>query len=160
MIICYFDGACEPVNPGGTASWGAVAYRGRRTSRLWEGYGVYEPETPGATSNNVAEYRGFLAVLNWLSGNWEEWGEPATICGDSKLVVEQMLGRWRIKDGLYLPHAEEARSLLGMFSQKPAIQWVPRDQNGEADRLSKLALEEIGVRSTNWSIRKTRRRRP
>ena|ERR1700722_416634 len=158
MIVCYFDGACGPVNPGGTASWGAVAYRlapkrrgvappPRTAILLWQGHGVYDPPVPGETSNNVAEYLGFLAVLNWLSGNWEQWTEPAVVRGDSKLVIEQMSGRWMIKSGLYRPHAVEARSMLATFSRPPTLQWVPREENVEADRLSKLALDEICVRS-------------
>jgi len=65
MYAAYFDGACEP-NPGGTATYGAVILHDR--DRVWACSEVFCPE-PGRerqTSNNVAEYSGFLAVLRWF----------------------------------------------------------------------------------------------
>ena len=66
MIKAYFDGCCEPVNPGGTASYGAVIFKGAK--RIWECSEVFYP-TLGKekeTSNNVAEYCGFIAILEHL----------------------------------------------------------------------------------------------
>jgi ribonuclease HI len=60
--IAYFDGACEPVNPGGTASYGAVIIEDDET--IWECSEVYGQGK--LMSNNVAEYAGFIAVLEWF----------------------------------------------------------------------------------------------
>lgn len=154
MLICYFDGACEPINPGGTASYGVVVFRGvggipDYKTRLWEDYAVCQES---GTSNNVAEYAGFNAALDWFL-NWEGTREPTIIRGDSKLVIEQMNGHWQIRNGLYKPLALICREKLKEFVTKPAIEWIPREKNTEADRLSKKALEEIGIKPRNWKSR-------
>jgi ribonuclease HI len=53
VYIAYFDGACEPVNPGGTASFGAVIFEDDR--QIWECSDLYQPPEGHQTSNNVAE---------------------------------------------------------------------------------------------------------
>jgi ribonuclease HI len=64
-ILAFFDGACEPVNPGGTASYGLVVFDGAK--RIFEDSRIVEPLTGRAwdTSNNLAEYAGFNAALNF-----------------------------------------------------------------------------------------------
>jgi hypothetical protein len=61
------------------------------------------------------------------------------------LVIEQMSGRWRILKGAYVPLALRAKQLLMAFSPKPTLLWIPRDQNGIADELSKAKLKKAGV---------------
>lgn len=63
----------------------------------------------------------------------------------AKLVVEQMSGRWRMKAGRYIDHAKRSQQLLAMFRGKINIRWVPREQNGRADELSKSSLEKNNV---------------
>src|SRR5262249_35052463 len=61
--VAYFDGACGPVNPGGTVAYGAVIVQ--EGQYIWECSELFQPE-PGkerATSNNLAEYCGLIAVL-------------------------------------------------------------------------------------------------
>ncbi len=142
-IECYWDGCCEPVNPGGTAAYGAVIFVNGR--RRWETSKVFKPK-PGRekeTSNNVAEYLGFIAILDYLISQ-QLTKVPIVVSGDSRLVVEQMFGRWRIKRGLYVPHAHRAKRLLKQF---PNIvgRWIPRDENDIADELSKRELKRAGV---------------
>jgi ribonuclease HI len=141
LIEAWFDGACEPVNPGGTSSYGAVVMQDG--TALWQHAAVHSGPGPGST-NNVAEYAGLIAVLEYLiAGGFD--GESITVRGDSKLVIEQMSGRWRIRDGGYVPLAMQARALLAQFRNRPMMVWVPREQNGIADQLSKAALAEVGV---------------
>lgn len=143
-IVCYFDGCCEPVNPGGTASYGAVVFiDGVRT---WDCSEIFYPQKgkEKETSNNVAEYSGFLAILNYLSANSLD-KENITIHGDSKLVIEQMLGNWRMKKGFYIPVALAAKEKLKSFKKTPHLAWIPREENDIADELSKAELIKAGV---------------
>src|SRR6185437_8524734 len=94
-IKAYFDGCCEPVNPGGTASFGAVVFISDK--RAWECSKIFYP-TKGKekeTSNNVAEYCGFISILEYLLEN-QLHNENIEIFGDSKLVIEQMKGKWKM----------------------------------------------------------------
>lgn len=144
-ITCYFDGCCEPVNPGGTASYGAVIFIDN--NRIWESSKIFHPQKgkEKETSNNVAEYSGFIAILDYLLENDLTKG-VVKIYGDSKLVIEQMSGRWRIKQGFYVPLALEAQKKLVQFKNWPFLQWIPREQNNIADELSKCVLLKAGVR--------------
>ncbi len=68
-------------------------------------------------------------------------GEKLICCGDSKLVVNQMSGRWRAKEGLYLKYYHETKSLVQQFADI-TFEWIPREQNGIADELSKQSMIE------------------
>lgn len=83
----YFDGACEPDNPGGTGGWGFVLFAGDG-SKLAEEYGVLRSKP--TMTNNVAEY----TAAGMAVKRYKESGRPGPLLlhGDSKLVVEQMLG--------------------------------------------------------------------
>ncbi len=141
MIEAYFDGCCEPVNPGGTAAYGAVIFI--NGVKVWQGSQIFLPAS-GQTSNNIAEYSGFKAILEYLLTNGLN-NEPIEIRGDSNLVIQQMFGSWRIKQGIYVPLALECRSLLEKFSQIKG-RWIPREENTFADELSKKRLLEAGVK--------------
>jgi ribonuclease HI len=144
MIEAYFDGCCEPVNPGGTASYGAVIFVDGE--RVWECSELFVPVhgKEKHTSNNVAEYSGFLSILEWLLANNLD-AMPARIHGDSKLVIEQMLGNWRMKKGFYIPVAKKAKETLKKFRKQPKLIWIPREKNDIADELSKAELKKAGV---------------
>jgi ribonuclease HI len=134
VIVCHFDGACDP-NPNGRASFGAIVRRGGRT--LWRAAEPV-PNRGAGTSCNLAEYAGLVAVLRYLLAAGLS-DERIVVIGDSQLVIRQMFGNWRIKRGCYTALAREAQNLLIQF---PRIEgkWVPRDRNGVADALSKAAL--------------------
>jgi ribonuclease HI len=144
-LAAYFDGACEPVNPGGTASYGAVAFIDGK--RVWECSKIVCPPRGDEhkTSNNLAEYAGFVAVLEWLL-ELQLDNEETTIHGDSMLVIEQMSGRWRIKNGIYVETAMNAKELLAKFRRQPFLAWIPRELNMIADDLSKAELEKAGIK--------------
>ena len=100
--IAYFDGACEPVNPGGTAAYGAVIVQ--EGQHIWECSELFYPEQgkERETSNNLAEYCGLIAILKHLIHIGAQH-DPIMVYGDSNLVIQQMFGHWKIKAGIYVP---------------------------------------------------------
>ena len=145
MVEAYFDGACEPFNPGGTAAFGAVVFKDGQ--RIFERSEIFRPP-PGKeaeTSNNVAEYLGLIAALDYLRQQGMT-GEYITIKGDSMLVIKQMQGQWRIKKGFYVPLAIDAKHMLSNFPNV-RFEWIPREQNELADELSKRELKTNGIGS-------------
>jgi ribonuclease HI len=132
--LAWFDGACKPVNPGGTASFGVVIKSGDGPVLLRD-HGVVG--SGKAMSNNVAEYAGAHRILEYLSTCPPE---KAVIRGDAQLIVNQLEGKWRIKKGMYLPIAIETKELLAHLrglGWQINLCWVPREQNEECDALSK-----------------------
>ena len=141
-VIAYFDGCCEPINPGGHAAYGAaVLIDGERVFEASE----YVGHGPGM-SNNVAEYSGAIAVLQHLIDrpDFNQRNQLVTIRGDSKLVVMQLTKQWKVKRGLYVPFYYQAASLFAQFGVCK-LEWIPREQNGIADELSKRVLKERRV---------------
>lgn len=132
-IELYFDGSCEPVNPGGTMGFGTLIKR--------DGVRIFENSeavaaAPGNT-NNIAEYRAMIIGLQWLIDN-ELNDAPVAVFGDSNLVIQQMAGNWRAKGGKYYPFYVKAKALREHFSDI-SFTWIPRAENVECDELSRSA---------------------
>jgi ribonuclease HI len=132
--LACFDGACEPVNPGGTASFGVIVKDDDGTVLLRE-HGLVGKGK--AMSNNVAEYAGVLHILKYLSSR-----PPGRVMiyGDSNLVINQLSGKWRVRKGLYLSIAMETKELLAhlrWLGSQINFCWIPREQNEECEALSK-----------------------
>jgi broad specificity phosphatase PhoE/ribonuclease HI len=135
-IIIEADGGSRG-NPG-PASYGALV-RDADTGRILAQRG----ETIGIATNNVAEYSGLIAGLEMAREHAPDATE-VEVRMDSKLVIEQMAGRWKIKHASMRPLAVEAQGLVppgGVIWT-----WVPREQNAAADALANAALddEEVG----------------
>lgn len=139
----WIDGACEPVNPGGTASYGIVV---KHHEEILFSESKIVGEGP-AMSNNVAEYSGLIAFLEWYIPNKARFNtkQRPVIYSDSRLLIKQMSNEWRAKKGLYLPYYNRARNLIRQNNLSLSFRWVPREQNEEADTLSKEALVEAGI---------------
>lgn len=138
--IAWFDGACEP-NPGGHASYGvAVHVDGKVALSVGEYVGLGE----GMTSN-VAEYCGVARVLRFVA-TIEGAGE---IRGDSKLVMDQLTGRWKVKKGLYVPYFKAAAELLAGVRDRVRLVWIPREQNAFCDGLAGQVLAGRGVQASS-----------
>ena len=139
----WIDGACEPINPGGTASYGVVVkHQGKVLFSECKVIG----EGP-AMSNNVAEYSGLIAFLEWyipLKAGFNTKRRPV-IYSDSRLLINQMDGEWRALRGLYLPYYKKAKNLIRQNNLDLSFWWVPREQNEEADALSKESLIKAGI---------------
>ena len=93
-------------------------------------------ESIGVATNNVAEYRGLIAGLELAAELAPE--AEIEVRMDSKLVVEQMAGNWKIKHPSMKPLAAEANRLAPTGT---TYTWVPRAENAHADRLANLALD-------------------
>lgn len=96
-------------------------------------------------SNNVAEYLAFKSILEWLAKNFDNKKHSARIqiWGDSKLVIMQMTGVWKMKAGYYIPIANESRQILKQLERwglSFQIAWHGRELNAYADELSKAEL--------------------
>ncbi|MFD3707098.1 bifunctional RNase H/acid phosphatase [Nocardia sp. NPDC058658] len=130
-VIVEADGGSRG-NPG-PAGYGAVVFAADHVRVLAE-----RKEYIGVATNNVAEYRGLLAGL---AASAELGARVVTVRMDSKLVVEQMSGRWKIKHASMIPLAEQARALVAGFD-RVSFTWIPRAQNSHADRLANEAMDD------------------
>ena len=143
MIEAYFDGACEPKNPGGTAAYGIVILNNGQ--RIFEASKLFIPQKgrEHETSNNIGEYSGFKAILDYLIAN-DLTKSQIIVYGDSKLVIEQMFGTWKINSGYYVSIARTCKAMIKQFPYLTG-KWIPREKNFLADELSKAVLRNAGV---------------
>ena len=95
----------------------------------------------GVQTNNVAEY---TAVVRAVSLARELGAREVVMLLDSKLIVEQLAGRWRVKDVKLIPLWEEARRTLRGFDRWSATH-VPRAQNSLADALCNEAIDRVAA---------------
>jgi len=132
MITAYFDGGARS-NPGPA------------------GYGVYIVDDAGTVlaelhgslgiaTNNVAEYNGLLAALQWAIDNNVT---AITVKGDSLLIIEQMRGNYKVKNEGLKPLHMKARMLV-MQIGNVKFEHVPRELNKDADRLSNVGMDGNG----------------
>ncbi|MGA9375289.1 MAG: bifunctional RNase H/acid phosphatase [Mycobacterium sp.] len=131
-VIIEADGGSRG-NPG-PAGYGAVVYSADRSAVLAE-----RKESIGRATNNVAEYRGLIAGL---TAAVELDATEVVVLMDSKLVVEQMSGRWRVKHPDLLELNREAAQLARQFGQIE-FGWIPRARNLYADRLANEAMDAV-----------------
>ncbi|HEX7264235.1 MAG TPA: ribonuclease HI family protein [Candidatus Dormibacteraeota bacterium] len=93
----------------------------------------------GEATNNQAEYHalidGLNAVIDWKPDRLE-------VYLDSKLVVEQVNGKWRVKEPDLKELHRRAKELLDQFGDKASVRHVPREENRGADKLVNMALDE------------------
>lgn len=133
-VIVEADGGSRG-NPG-PAGYGAVVFDAGHSRILAE-----RMEYLGVATNNVAEYRGLIAGLEAAA---ELGAREVTVRMDSKLVVEQMSGRWKVKHAAMIPLADRAKRLVAGFD-RVSFQWIPRAENSHADRLANLAMDDGGL---------------
>ena len=130
-LVIFADGGSRG-NPG-IAGSGTAVYNEDRSQLLKEtAYVVGQKST-----NNVAEYHG---LLRGLEAAVELGADEVEFYMDSKLVVEQMNGRWKIKHPDMQKLAIEARRLLNQIPRF-SLEWVPRAKNSVADELSNVAMD-------------------
>jgi probable phosphoglycerate mutase len=117
-------------NPGPAGYGSVITENGKIIAELYDFIGI--------ATNNVAEYAGLIAGLTAI----HEIDPLATIDVkmDSKLVVEQMSGRWQIKHADMRVMAQDARAAHN--PSQVSYTWIPRDENSHADRLANKALDQ------------------
>lgn len=135
-LVVEADGGSRG-NPG-VAGYGALV-------RTFEGDLLAERAAPlGTASNNVAEYSGLIAGLQAVLDLGLASGARVEVRMDSKLVVEQMTGRWKIKHADMRRLAQEARDLAGHIRAAGGsvdYAWIPRVENAAADALSNDGMD-------------------
>jgi ribonuclease HI len=133
-IVVYCDGGSRG-NPGPSAI-GAVVLDPtsdppRRLATVSESIGI--------TTNNVAEYRALIAGLEAAA---PYRARLVRVRADSKLVVEQVKGAWKVKQPHLRPLLDRARALLAAYADVD-VQHVPRALNADADALVNAALDAL-----------------
>ena len=136
-VVVEADGGSRG-NPG-PAGYGAVVRAATTGAVLAE-----RKDYLGEATNNVAEYSGLIAGLK---AALEVGATDVEVRMDSKLVVEQMSGRWQVKHAAMRPLAREANELRTQFDAV-SFEWVPRAQNAHADRLANEAMD-AGLAASN-----------
>ncbi|MHA7264747.1 reverse transcriptase-like protein [Arthrobacter sp. TMN-37] len=141
LLIVEADGGSRG-NPG-HAGYGALVRDPKTGAILVEKAGYI-----GKASNNVAEYSGLVAGLELA----HEINPVSRIHVkmDSKLVVEQMSGRWQIKHADMRTLAARARKIVD--PRRVTYEWIPRERNKDADRLSNEAMD-AGMAGVPWKPR-------
>jgi ribonuclease H / adenosylcobalamin/alpha-ribazole phosphatase len=129
-VVVEADGGSRG-NPG-SAGFGAVVWSAERDTVLAE-----RKAAIGTATNNVAEYRGLIAGLEAAA---DVGATEVAVSMDSKLVIEQMTGRWRVKHPDMVPLHERASRLAAGFD-RVTYAWIPRAKNSHADRLANEAMD-------------------
>lgn len=129
-IVAYIDGGARG-NPG-PAGYGVRIEQmdGTLVEELCESIGI--------ATNNVAEYRGLLAALEWARAHG---GHRVHVRSDSLLLVQQMLGHYKVKHPGLQPLYAKAR-LLAHELGRVTFEHVRRESNTHADRLANAAMDE------------------
>ncbi|MET7709296.1 bifunctional RNase H/acid phosphatase [Micromonospora sp. NPDC005413] len=135
VVVIEADGGSRG-NPG-PAGYGAVVRDPETGEVLGE-----RSESLGTATNNVAEYQGLIAGLTAAA---ELGAAEVDVRMDSKLVVEQMSGRWQIKHPGLRPLAAQAAGLVGRFTAV-RFTWIPREHNRHADALANAAMDAAAGR--------------
>jgi broad specificity phosphatase PhoE/ribonuclease HI len=139
-VIVEADGGSRG-NPG-PAGFGSVVWSADHATVLAE-----VKDAIGTATNNVAEYRGLIAGLTEAAHVGASEVEARL---DSKLVVEQMSGRWKVKHPDLAVLHSEARRLAAGF-ERVSFTWVPRENNKHADRLANEAMDAASPTPAAWT---------
>ena len=128
--VAYIDGGARG-NPG-PAGYGVRVERpdGTLVDEFRESIGI--------ATNNVAEYRGLLAALEWARAHH---CRQVRVRSDSLLLVQQMLGNYKVRNPGLQPLHARARLLVHEIG-RVAFEHVPRESNTHADRLANAAMDE------------------
>jgi ribonuclease HI len=129
VITAYFDGGARG-NPG-PAGYGVHIVDDAGTV-LSEQHGSL-----GIATNNVAEYRGLIAALQWAV---EHGVTQLSVKGDSQLIIEQMRGNYKVKHEGLKPLYLQARMLVMQIGDVK-FEHVRREDNKDADRLSNAGMD-------------------
>ena len=135
LMEIYFDGLCQPINPGGIACYAFVVKSYGKT--IYSDYGLATEPFSRDSTNNVAEYTGLAKALEWLVEN-NLISDKVEINSDSQLIVNHLRGLYKVKAKRIIPLYQKLLVLKSKFHDLQ-IHWVPREENKEADMLTNEA---------------------
>jgi ribonuclease HI len=125
----YFDGGARPKNPG-HAAFACVVTVEKRHDQM--------SRYIGYRTNNEAEYFGLIVGMKFA---YDLGVKSIDIYSDSKLVVNQVLGEWQVKQETLRPLVKDARDLLQtLYGEDASLNWVKRLDNTVADQLCTAAI--------------------
>ncbi len=127
MTTAYFDGASRG-NPGESAAGACIV--GDDGKIIWE---CARPL--GSGTNNEAEYHALIMLLEEIACRGLK---NVIVRGDSRLVVSQVTGKWKVREERLRPLAERAMELAKISAAR--LEWIPREKNAMADALSNKAF--------------------
>jgi ribonuclease HI len=154
-LLLYVDGGCEPKNPGGVATAGWAIFDPKNPTMPLAEEGRVAEDGGKIATNNLGEYSALCFALRWLTQ--QGWRGELTVKTDSKLLVEQVNGRWKVKaehlavlctkvwtymDSLDLFRVTESEPLPPEGKFACYILWIPRELNEHANELCRLAYKE------------------
>ena len=122
VAVVHFDGSARP-NPG-VMRIGAVVECCEKVKEI--------SKKVGFGTNNMAEY---IALIEALKVARKMGAEGVEVYGDSTIVVEQINGRWKVKDEKLKELRKEAYELLCLF-KRWKVEWIPESENERAHRLA------------------------
>jgi ribonuclease HI len=135
-IQVYFDGLCQPCNPGGLTCYSFIIET-NTAQRIHSEYGLTAHPFTDNSTNNVAEYTGIIKALEWLlENNFHD--QKIIVSGDSQLVINQLRRNWKVRALTMVPLCQKTKSLISKFKDIK-FEWIPRQKNGEADKLTNKA---------------------
>ena len=155
MYIVYTDGAVEPVNPGGHGVGGWVIKENDEILSK----GVLDLGQDPTMTNNRAEYCAVYGALKDMIHRGFV-GKPIMLMTDSQLVVNQLNDKW----GCRAPHLRTWRDMIWKLTESfsdVSFHWIPREQNQEADEMSRSLYprEEVCPGGAHAKKKETDRRR-
>ena len=162
MLELYYDGACGPRNPGGTATyaWILKEYVGKKLHKVERDSGVIG--SGEGMTNNVAEYHAVLEGLRDVVTKYKMGQIKISklyVIGDSSMVCNMISFKWGWYKGVWRPHkkalhlktylVEIAKLMKFLVKEgfKVRVKWIPRDENHEADEMTKRELLSKGIES-------------
>lgn len=138
-VTAWFDGLCEPTNPDGHGAYGVVVDVDGDTVYEAAAY-LGDGGSDWTMTNNVAEYAAAIAALRYIAERSLLADTHLTLTGDSQLVIRQLTGQYAVNSRRLHPLWQAAHDLVRDLDADP--QWVPREQNEHADRLSRTAYHK------------------
>ena len=136
--LLRFDGASRG-NPGEGGS-AAVIYK---DNEIIDKCYYYHPKT---VTNNIVEYYGLLGGLNMCI---EKGYDNIFVEGDSKLVIEQVFGKWNCSHKNLIPLNNQINKIKKLFVSIYG-KWIPREENGDADEYSNIAINKKNSIGEKW----------
>ena len=127
MYKIFFDGACKM----GWIGYGFIVYKDDED--VYSEHGQFKAQV---TSNNIAEYVALIRAIKYCKENEIT---HVQFIGDSLMVINQMLGLYKVLGGDYIDYHKAAKTMAKDI-EKPLFKWVSRKENKIADKLSKVKI--------------------